>query len=65
MVKSGCWPLGIGLPIRSQYEIESNTVPENFIVLFLCFMGIEVELSGSVERMITLTPGTGTDYLRW
>ena len=33
--------------------------------LFLRSMGIEVELSGSVERMITLTPGAGTDYLRW
>ena len=33
--------------------------------LFLRYMGIEVELSGSVERMITLTPGVGTDYLRW
>ena len=33
--------------------------------LFLRSMGIEVELNGSVERMITLTPGVGTDYLRW
>ena len=33
--------------------------------LFLRSLGIEVELSGSVERMITLTPGAGTDYLRW
>ena len=33
--------------------------------LFLRSMGIEVELSSSVERMITLTPGAGTDYLRW
>ena len=33
--------------------------------LFLRSLGIEMELSGSVERMITLTPGAGTDYLRW
>ena len=33
--------------------------------LFLRSMGIEVELSSSVERMITLTPGVGTDFLRW
>ena len=33
--------------------------------LFLRSMGIEVELRGSVERMITLTPGAGTDFLRW
>ena len=33
--------------------------------LFLRSMGIEVELSGSVERMISLTSGAGTDYLRW
>ena len=33
--------------------------------LFLRSLGIEVELNGSVERMITLTPGAGTDYLRW
>ena len=33
--------------------------------LFLRSMGINVELSGSVERMITLTPGAGIDFLRW
>ena len=33
--------------------------------LFLRSMGIEVELGGSVERVISLTPGVGTDYLRW
>ena len=33
--------------------------------LFLRYMGIDVELSGSVERMISLTPGAGTDFLRW
>ena len=33
--------------------------------LFLRAMGIEVELSGSVERMISLTEGAGTDFLRW
>ena len=33
--------------------------------LFLRSIGIEVELSGSVERMITLTPGAGIDFLRW
>ena len=33
--------------------------------LFLRSMGIEVELSGSEERMITLTEGAGTDFLRW
>ena len=33
--------------------------------LFLRSMGIEVELSGSVECMISLTPGAGTNYLRW
>ena len=33
--------------------------------LFLRSMGVEVELRGSVERMITLTPGVGTDFLRW
>ena len=33
--------------------------------IFLRSMGVEVELSGSTERMITLTPGAGTDFLRW
>ena len=33
--------------------------------LFLRSMGIEVELSSSMERMITLTPGAGTEFLRW
>ena len=33
--------------------------------LLLRAMGIEVELSGSAERMIALTPGAGTDFLRW
>ena len=33
--------------------------------LFLRSMGIEVELNGSTERMITLTPGAGTDFLQW
>lgn len=31
--------------------------------LFLRSLGIEVELSSSVDRMITLTPGAGTDYI--
>ena len=35
------------------------------IGLFLRSMGIEVELSGSVERVISLTPGAGIDFLRW
>ena len=33
--------------------------------LFLRSMGIEVELSGTVERVISLTPGAGIDFLRW
>lgn len=33
--------------------------------LFLQSLGIEVELSSSVERMITMTEGAGTDFLRW
>ena len=33
--------------------------------LLLRSMGIEVELNGSVDRMISLTPGAGTDFLRW
>ena len=33
--------------------------------LLLRSIGIEVELSGSEEHMISLTPGAGTDYLRW
>ena len=33
--------------------------------LFLRSMGIEVELNGSAERVISLTPGAGTDFLRW
>ena len=33
--------------------------------LLLRTMGIDVELSGSEEHMISLTPGAGTDYLRW
>ena len=33
--------------------------------LFLRSMGIEVGLSGSEEHMITLTPGAGTEFLRW
>lgn len=35
------------------------------IGLFLRSMDIEAELSGSVEYMIALTPGMGTDFLRW
>ena len=35
------------------------------IGLLLRSIGIEVELSGSVERMISLTPGAGIDFLRW
>ena len=31
--------------------------------LFLRSLGIEVDLSSSVDRMITLTPGAGTDYI--
>ena len=31
--------------------------------LYLRSLGIEVELSSSVDRMITLTPGAGTDYI--
>ena len=33
--------------------------------LFLRSMGIEVELNDSVDRIISLTPGAGTDFLRW
>ena len=33
--------------------------------LFLRYMGIEVELSGSEEHMISLMPGAGTEFLRW
>ena len=33
--------------------------------LFLRSMGIEVELSGLMERVISLTPGAGTDFLQW
>ena len=33
--------------------------------LFLRSMGIDVELSGSVEHVISLTPGAGIDFLRW
>ena len=31
--------------------------------LFLRSLGIEVDLSSYVDRMITLTPGAGTDYI--
>ena len=33
--------------------------------LLLRSIGIEVELSGSEEHMISLTPGAGIDFLRW
>ena len=33
--------------------------------LLLRSMGIDVELSGSEEHMISLTPGVGTNYLWW
>ena len=28
-------------------------------------LGVKQPVSGSVESMITLTPGTGIDFLRW
>ena len=33
--------------------------------LLLRALGIKAELDGSAERMIALTPGAGTDFLRW
>ena len=33
--------------------------------LLLRALGIEAELDGSAERMVALTPGAGTDFLRW
>ena len=33
--------------------------------LLLRALGIEAELDGSEDRMIALTPGAGTDFLRW
>ena len=48
---------------HGEYQEQSGL--NDAMAMLLRAMGVDVEPEGSVERMIALTPGAGTDFLRW
>ena len=57
------------LEYRPEYAVSHNLYEQSGLndamAMLLRAMGVEAELKSSEERMIALTPGAGTDYLRW